>query len=287
MGQIVWNLPKALLQERLTSPPLFWDLLSLYSSTSRSSLLIKRSAFATTRQTQIQQRPIQPASLPAPTTTQTPAVKRPRFNMDLSQKVNSLIESPVRPPIKSRAGPQVLRQRQPLPAATTRRPPTANFAQLAVARAQATGSRTPSGQRKGSPVQIQQQQPQQQQQYDSDLDDNVQQQQQLQNFDDSPVQTSTANYGRQQQPTGGPQRQAPQGFAGVQQQQQIIQSGTGPEASSAITTQYDTLQPAGLGADSPYESALDDSANSSDDFRSAGAKAAASQNQNWYIMRAI
>lgn len=93
----------------------------------------------------------------------------------------------------------------------------------------------------------------------------------------------------------------------------IIQSGGNAlDGSSAITTQYDTMTPVGnsqqqqpfggssqssqgnqssqdssLDRDSSYESSLDDSVNPNDDFRVSGARAAASHNQNWYIMRTI
>lgn len=89
-----------------------------------------------------------------------------------------------------------------------------------------------------------------------------------------------------------------------QHQQTVIQAGNGLDGSSAITTQYDTLTPASHSASqssahtgggpnqsdssSNYESSLDEpNSSANDDFRSSGAKAAASHNQNWYIMRSI
>jgi len=216
--------------------------------------------------------------------------------MDFNQKVNSLIESPVRPPLKTAPPPVAAsKQRQPQPQqqqqsqSQSQRQP-ANFAQLAVSRAQQTGSQALNAglARKSlagggflQQLQQQQQQQQQQQSYDSEADE----QQQQQNFDDSPVQTSTA----QSSPFGGAnQNQAARANLAPQQQTTSIQSADG---SSAITTQYDTIVPVGGGQsqlDQTYESSIDDSASgSSEDFRSSGAKAAASQNQNWYIMRTI
>lgn len=260
--------------------------------------------------------------------------------MDLNQKVNSLIESPVRPPLSKAAAPSpasksaAQQQRaQTLAPPSTRRPvqqqqqPATNFARLAVARAQQQGSQTLSAGRKGVPAaafqppqtSYTQQRQQQELQFDSEVDE-PQQQQQQNNFDDSPVQTSTPTNtdngfptlpARQQNIFSGQNNKfvAPQ--PQPQQQQLVIQSGGGPDGSSAISTQYDTLQPIGQqqqkdldetgqaqaaqrpaqqngGNDNGYESSLNDSNDpANDDFRSAGAKAAASHNQNWYIMRSI
>lgn len=267
-----------------------------------------------------------PASTAAPlaaTTLAAPAdVKRTRFvSMDFNQKVNSLIESPVRAPLKSPAAAAKQPARQAATQAPTNRPANrrpiqqqqANFGQQAVARAQQAGSQTlnagPARKSAAGGGQQQGYQAVQQLQFDNELDEQRAPQQQQQTFDESAVQTSTA-----MSPAAGysaaPSRQQPLAnglsannragdkFA-PQQQQLVIQSGGGPDGSSAITTQFDTILSANQNNQQPessppassdrnnYDSALDDPNNASDDFRSAGAKAAASHNQNWYIMRTI
>lgn len=194
--------------------------------------------------------------------------------MDFNQKVNSLIESPVRPPLKQ--SPSV---------AGKQRQAAGRAAAFGQARAQAPGRRgapassAPSPPSPASPASFR---PAQQRESDAEPEEPTQaqaqiqqQQQQQHNFDDGPVQTSTV-----QTMAAGYSRQ-PAGFA--PQMSVTVHSAGGPDGASAITTQYDSLRPA---ADSAFESALDDSG-ANEDFRSAGAKAAASQNQNWYIMRSI
>ena len=220
--------------------------------------------------------------------------------------------------------------------------PGNNFARVAVARARQQGSQTVNLRQKSvgqSPssnfrpsLAYNSQQEQQQQQFDSEAEEPQQQQQQQQqtSLDDSSVQTSTssaqtANYSPTRQPNNRPNQNQNQNQnqnynnQATQQQQQpqmqlVVQSGGGPDGSSAISTQYDTLQPAGspiqqqqrdfddppqaqqqqltpvgnAETENNYESSLSDSSDAAnDDFRSAGAKAAASQHQNWYIMRSI